>query len=152
MATPTYVRLAKRLERGIVADLDSGWSIAGLDVRKTPDKSENGSAFKFVKKALADGRLEGASKAEWEEVHDTEDIEREALEGRPRPGIVNSQEAHIQREAERKRKKLSEGRDKKKGKKGKKSRAEVEEDDDLEETGTDDDDETDENEGENTGE
>lgn len=96
---PNYVRLAPRLVRGMVADVESGWSIAGLDVRKFPDKKTTPGAARFVKKALADGRLEPASKAEWDEVHDTEDVERESLEGRPRATTKNLQEAHVQRAA-----------------------------------------------------
>lgn len=109
MAT-SYVRLSTRLSSGIVADLDSGWSIAGLDVRKAPDKETDPRAAKFVKKALGDGRLEPASKVEWDEVHDNEGVEREALEGRKRAGVVNMQEAHIQREAEASRKRIAEAR------------------------------------------
>lgn len=147
MATQ-YVRLANRLSDRIVADLDSGWSIAGLDVRKAPDKETDPRAAKFVKKALADGRLEPASKAEWDEVHDNEGVEREALDQRPRAGVVNSQEAHIQREAEKKRKAIAEGRNgdgsgkKKKSKKAKaaaRKRAQADEAD----TGTDDGDDND---------
>lgn len=110
--TPQYVRLANRLSRGIVADIDggSGWSIAGLDVRAFPDKKKNPGAARFVKKALADGRLEPASLAEWEEVHDTEAIEAEALEGRKRATALNSQEAHIQREAQEGRKRIEASR------------------------------------------
>jgi hypothetical protein len=96
---PSYVRLAPRLTKGMVADLESGWTIGGLDVRRTPEKQKAPGAYKFVRKALADGRLEAASQAEWEEVHDTEEIEGEALVGRPRATTLNSQEAHVQRAA-----------------------------------------------------
>lgn len=96
---PNYVRLAARLTNGIVADLDSGWSIAGMDVRSFPSKKTNPLAARFVRKALADGRLEPASQAEWEEVHDDEALVNEAVEGRTKPKSVGVQEAHIQREA-----------------------------------------------------
>lgn len=157
MATQ-YVRLAKRLEKGIVADLDSGWSIAGLDVRQVPAKEDNPLAAKFVKKALADGRLEAASKAEWDEVHDTEAVEREAVEGRKRAGHVNSQEAHIQREAAKQNRKISESREgsgskkSSKKKKNKRARAEEEPDDDDLDTTTDDDNDGDDENDDNTGE
>lgn len=107
---PSYVRLAPRLTKGMVADLDSGWTIGGLDVRKTPDKKATPGAYKFVRKALADGRLEAASQAEWEEVHDTEEIEGESLIGRPRASALNSQEAHVQRAAAEGRKRIEQSR------------------------------------------
>jgi hypothetical protein len=69
MATdPNYVKLAKRLQRGIQADLRSGWSIAGLDVQKFP--SEDKVAAKYVRTALRDGRLEAATKSEYETVQE----------------------------------------------------------------------------------
>lgn len=110
-STPNYVRLAPRLTRGMIADVEnSGWTIAGLDVRKVPDKSKNPAAHKFIRKALADGRLEGASQAEWDEVHDTEEVEGEALTGRPRATALNSQEAHIQRAAQEGSRRIVESR------------------------------------------
>ena len=63
---PQYVRLANRLSRGILADVEgSGWSISGLDVKPFP---EGTNAARFVRHALRDGKLEPASRAEHEEV------------------------------------------------------------------------------------
>lgn len=68
---PSFVRLAARLQRGGMADVQgSGWSISGLNVKEFP--SDNPAAKRFVRKALNDGKLEPASKAEWEEVNDPE--------------------------------------------------------------------------------
>lgn len=64
---PQYVRLANRLSRGILADVEgSGWSISGLDVKEFP--KDNTNAARFVRHALRDGKLEPASRAEHEEV------------------------------------------------------------------------------------
>lgn len=69
MADPKYVRLADHLTRGLRADINSGWSIAGFDVRPMPDKEEEPNSYAYVKGELNAGRLEGASKAEYEEAH-----------------------------------------------------------------------------------
>lgn len=69
MADPKYVRLADHLTRGMRADLNSGFSIAGYDVVEMPDKEEEPEQYKFVRSEIASGRLEAASKAEYEEVH-----------------------------------------------------------------------------------
>jgi hypothetical protein len=128
-SNPSYVALAPRLTRGLVADVESGWSIAGLDVRKFPADKQ---AAKFVKKALADGRLEPASKAQWDEVHDTEEIEGEALEGRARASTKNIQEAHIRRAAQAGAQRLVESRS------GRSAAAEDDEEGDDEDDGLDD--------------
>lgn len=67
MSNPKYVRLSERGSRGICADVKgSGWSISGKDVLPFPKEQ---AAKSFVKQMLNSGRLEPASKAEWEEVH-----------------------------------------------------------------------------------
>lgn len=100
METPNFVRLANRLTSGMVTDMESGWSIAGLDVRTVPDKKKDPAARRFIRKALLDGRLEPASQAEWDEVHETSQLEDEALMGRPQAGVGGIQEAHVRRAAE----------------------------------------------------
>lgn len=133
MATnPNFVRLARRLTHGMVADLDSGWSIAGLDVRKFP--SDDKAARKFVKKALADGRLEVASQVEWDEVHDTDDFQDEAHNTRATPPTVGMQEAQIRRKADERRAAIEESR----------TAAEAEADAEDDEDDSDDDDEDEE--------
>lgn len=69
-STPKYVRLAERLNRSIVADVESGsgWSIAGLDVKEVPDPKVDPLAYQFVVDSLRVGRLEKADKAEYDEV------------------------------------------------------------------------------------
>lgn len=62
---PKFVRLRTDL-RGRY-DLISGWSIAGLDVKPMPDKETRPKAYAYVKRELAAGRIEGASKAEHDE-------------------------------------------------------------------------------------
>lgn len=84
-----YVRLADRLARGCQVDINSGWSIAGLDVVEYPD--EGTLAETFVKTALSRGVLEYASRAEFDEVMEERnrnfheeagiDVERPKVEG-----------------------------------------------------------------------
>lgn len=63
---PQYVRLATRLSRSVLADVGgSGWSLSGLDVKEFPSRPD---AKRFCRKALRDGKLEAASKAEYDEV------------------------------------------------------------------------------------
>jgi hypothetical protein len=62
---PKYVRLPDELYLGIVADINSGWKISGLEVKETPS-DENDPAFKFVRTALRAGRIEPASREEFE--------------------------------------------------------------------------------------
>jgi hypothetical protein len=99
MADPKYVRLADHLTRGMRADLNSGFSIAGFDVVEMPDKEEEPEQYKFVRSEIASGRLEQASKAEYEEVHPDlyadlgVEVERPALVVQAAPAV---QETHIQ--------------------------------------------------------
>lgn len=95
---PKYVRLADHLVRGGRYDINSGWGISGYDVVEMPDKEDRPNAYAFVKGELNAGRLEGASKAEFEEAHP--DIAGElgyrlAADAEARP----YQESEVQREA-----------------------------------------------------
>jgi hypothetical protein len=69
MATK-YVRLPDRLATGSLSDVNSGWSIGGLDVRPVPDEKLNPVAYAFVQGYLRTGHLEEASKAEHDEVRE----------------------------------------------------------------------------------
>lgn len=107
---PKYVRLATRLSRGMVCDVQgSGWSISGLDVRKFP---EGNVAARFVRSRLNAGLLEPASKSEWEEAHDTS-LEEEVLSQNPdyRTTASAVQEGRVQRAAREAQEKLASGRD-----------------------------------------
>jgi hypothetical protein len=95
---PSYVRLARRLTRGIQADLQTGWSIAGLDVKEFP--ADDKAAAKYVRNALRNGRLEAASKAEFDVVQEEAAALSEAAPSysREERGAVAVQE-HVTREA-----------------------------------------------------
>lgn len=69
MADTKFVRLAIHLARGGRYDLNSGWGISGLDVKEMPDPDDEPNAYKYVRGELAAGRLEGASRAEYDEAH-----------------------------------------------------------------------------------
>jgi len=58
-----------RLRTGLSGryDLRSGWGISGYDVKEMPDKTTRPKAYAFVRGELNAGRLEGASKAEYDE-------------------------------------------------------------------------------------
>jgi hypothetical protein len=104
---PSYVRLATRLQNGIVCDVDgSGWSIAGLDVRKFPEDKQ---AARYVRAKLNAGLLEPASKAEWEDAHD-DAVEQEVLRQAPdyREKASAVQEGQIQRVAREARQRIEE--------------------------------------------
>jgi len=66
---PNYVRITNRLSFGVVADIAGGsrWSISGNDVKEFP---KDKTAKRFVRKMIANGRLEPASKSEYEEVQE----------------------------------------------------------------------------------
>lgn len=107
---PKYVRLATRLSRGMVCDVEgSGWSISGLDVRQFP---EGNVASRFVRSKLNAGLLEPASKSEWEEAHDTS-LEDEILSQNPdyRSTASAVQEGRVQRAARAAQEKLASSRD-----------------------------------------
>lgn len=107
---PQYVRLATRLSKGMVCDvMGSGWSISGLDVRKFP---EGNVAQRYVRAQLNAGKLEPASKAEYEEAHDTS-LEEEVLRQNPdyREKASAVQESRVQLVAQEAQAKLAAGRD-----------------------------------------
>lgn len=91
MADPKYVRLVTHLARGGRYDLNSGWGISGLDVKEMPDADTQPNAYRYVRGELAQGRLEGASRAEYDEAHP--DLLAELDAGAPH------QEAKVQRAA-----------------------------------------------------
>jgi hypothetical protein len=100
---PKYVRLATRLQDGIVADVNgSGWSIAGLDVRKFPDDKDR-AAQRFVRACLNNGKLEPSSKAEWDEAHENPAGEEYESQQKSRPDIKKDvppiQESKLQKAA-----------------------------------------------------
>lgn len=68
MADPKYVRLADRMARSTQVDIESGWSIAGLDVREFPGDDQP-YAQRYVRDAIRRGTIEGCSKAEFDEVY-----------------------------------------------------------------------------------
>jgi hypothetical protein len=102
---PSYVRLVDRMARSTQVDISSGWSIAGLDVREFPG-DDRPLAQSYVRDAIRRGTIEGCSKAEYEEVHGTNDHDFLA-----QAGIVvknaeiegHFQEAHVVQLAEEER-------------------------------------------------
>lgn len=120
MATelPKYVRLSPRLSRGCLVDLNSGFSISGLDVVETPDRKKSPLAGRFIKSKLNQGVLEPASKAEYEEVEETRESARNSFNKRlaylaeiggvaDLVGMATWQESKIQDAADASRAKLS---------------------------------------------
>lgn len=100
MSDPSYVKLPQRLVGGLVADVDGGsqWSISGLDVRGFP---EDPAAARFVRASLNAGKLEPATKAEWDEVHNDAEVLKVVNSFRPKDkGFVetatNWQESKVQ--------------------------------------------------------
>lgn len=95
---PKYVRLVPRLQHGMICDVQgTGWSIAGLDVRKFPEDRQEA---RYVRAALNSGKLEPCSKAEWDTAHDTsleEEVLRQAPDYREKASAV--QEGRIQKVA-----------------------------------------------------
>lgn len=64
---PSYVRLREALAGSVLVDIETGWSISGMDVLPYPkDEAQRG----FVKGKLRAGVLEVSSRAEYDEVHD----------------------------------------------------------------------------------
>jgi hypothetical protein len=109
MATPTHVRLAERLNRGIIADVEggSGWSIAGLDVKEVPSETDEPAAHRFVTQALRQGKLEAASAGEYQEVQAANEKIAEAGAFDPEEG-ESLNEAAVQAAVRQARKELSE--------------------------------------------
>lgn len=75
--TPKYVRLTNRLSGRTCVDLQSGWSISGLDVVEVPDRKKSPNAHRFIRDKLNRGVLEPASRAEFEEVEEASEESRE---------------------------------------------------------------------------
>lgn len=105
---PEFVRLAERLTTGMLADLYSGWSISGYDVKRFP---EGDAAARFVRENLNAGKLEEASQAEWDEVHEGT-LEAAVLAQAPdyRESASAFQEAHLQQAAAVGRRRLEDNR------------------------------------------
>lgn len=96
MTDTKYVRLADRLANGCCVDINSGWSIAGLDVVEVPEN--HAGAQEFVRINLQRGVLEPASLAEFEEVMEqgSRDLLAEAgIEVAPHKIEGFYQEAHV---------------------------------------------------------
>ena len=73
MATTTpFVRLTKRLTRQVIFD-HSGFSISGTRVVPYPDAEEHPAQALFVRRCLARGVLEEASRAEYEEQEEVDE-------------------------------------------------------------------------------
>lgn len=69
MAGTKFVRLREDLARGGRYDLQSGWGISGYDVKEMPDEETEPRAFAYVTGEIRAGRIEPASRAEYDEVH-----------------------------------------------------------------------------------
>lgn len=111
MADPKYVRLSDRLSRGMLVDVESHWSIAGLDVVEFP-QDEPGAA-QYVRDALRRGLLEEAGKAEFEEIQNlNKDLQdKVVLDDEYKKAIQRShQEADVVRAANRASKRLADAR------------------------------------------
>lgn len=108
MSTPSHVRLAERLNRGIVADVESGsgWSIAGLDVKEVPDAEDDPVAHQFVLSQLRQGKLESASAGEYQDVQEANSLIAEAAKFDPDAG-ESLNEAAVQAAAKKARKELA---------------------------------------------
>ena len=102
---PSYVRLTERLSGSVLLDVNSGWSISGLDVQGFP---EDKGAANFVRTKVRAGALEEASKAEFDEV---ESSKKSATSTEEAGGF---QEGRLQADAEKARKKLTDARKKSK--------------------------------------
>lgn len=79
MAQAKYVRLRDGLHTGVLVDVESGWGISGMDVKPFPE--DDPVAASFVSGRVAAGVLEGASKAEYDEVTGSNDALLEAVGG-----------------------------------------------------------------------
>lgn len=75
---PKFLRLTEAASRGMAVHVDSGWGISGFDVRQAPDQAEYPGVSKWVRNMMAQGVIEGASQAEWDEVHEA-DLEQEEI-------------------------------------------------------------------------
>lgn len=77
---PQYVRLASRVSNGTQVDLNTGWSISGMDVKPFP--SDNTAAAAFVRSRMQRNILEPASAAEYEDVQEGRELISQADEAR----------------------------------------------------------------------
>lgn len=98
---PKYVRLNDRLSRSVLVDVETHWGISGMDVQEFPGK-ELPRAQAFVRDALRRGLLEGASKAEYDEIQDVHQELAAAVPDAPtsdyeRQVIRAHQEAQLQK-------------------------------------------------------
>lgn len=101
---PHYVRLPEGPATALV-DTRSGWGITGFDVKKFPDREEAPEAYRFVRQMVRKGRLEGASKSEWDEVHAV-DLEQEEIPKIQMVTDTNTPEYLVQRGLKEKSKAL----------------------------------------------
>jgi len=106
---PNFVRLANRLGLQMVADVTggSGWSIGGLDVQDFPEDEEQAA---YVRQQLGRGVLEPATQAEYDEVHD-EDEMLEALSLQLEASKRTWQEAAVQDIARKRRRAVVDSRE-----------------------------------------
>lgn len=103
---PKFIRLADRLTNGIVADLNTGFSIAGLDVQEFPEEADQAS---YVRGQMHAGVIEAASAEEYKIIRGTDEPMRAATEDNPTP-TSNWQENRIQQAAKETRRKLDSSR------------------------------------------
>ena len=105
---PKFVRLVDRLTSGMYADLDSGWSISGYDVKSFPEDDNQG---RVVRAAIHAGILEAASQAEHDEIREADEAvaAQRQIEAPPEK-LSNWQENRIQEAAKATRAKLREAR------------------------------------------
>lgn len=97
---PSYVKVAERINDSIVLDVESAWSISGLDVKEFP--KDDARAANFVRGRLRAGALEEASKAEFEEV---QSLNKKSEQNPPLESGL--QEGRLQTEAAEARTKLT---------------------------------------------
>lgn len=120
---PKYVRLTNRLSGRTCVDLNSGWSISGLDVVEVPERKASPNAHRFIREKLNRGILEPASRAEYEEVQEAAEESRERFSDRLEAlsslgiapaslGFAVHQEGTVQRLAQQRRAKIEEKRSK----------------------------------------
>lgn len=102
MADPKYVRLVDRMARSTQVDLNSGWSIAGLDVKEFPSDPR---AQAYVKDAIRRGTVEACSRSEYDEVNegDHDFLSQANVEVKPLQVEGAFQEGHVAALAEARR-------------------------------------------------
>lgn len=119
--TPKYVRLADRLKTRTQVDLNSGFTISGLDVKEVPDRKKYPNAHRYIREKLARGVLEPASAAEYEEVQEAFEESKQRFSQRLEDlaalgvnpasmGFAVHQEGAIQQQARDRRAKIEETR------------------------------------------